>query len=174
MDTKETAVFGVFQEVSGVKRAAVALKDAKYRSAAVSVLFPDRRCGTDSAPAKQRRASKGLTIGTGLGMVIGGVFGWLTGSGAFTIPRLNAFAASGPFAATIVGVEAGAVVGGILGGLVHLSIKEHRAKRDEGHRKSGGFLLSVHCDNREWAQLAEIILTDSGADAVSFSGNAAA
>ena len=174
MDTKETAVFGVFQEVSGVKRAAMALKDAKYRSAAVSVLFPDRRSGTDSAPEKQRRTSKGLTIGTGLGMVIGGVFGWLTGSGACTIARLNSFAAAGPIAATVVGVEAGAVVGGILGGLIHLSIQEHRAKRHEEHRKSGGFLLSVHCDNREWAQLAEIILKNAGAHAVSFSGNAAA
>ena len=174
MESKETAVFGVFQEVSSLKRAAMALKDAKYRSAVVSVLFPDTRSKADSPREKQSWASKGLTVGSGLGMMIGGVFGWLIGSGAFTIPRLNAFATSGPFAATIVGVEAGAVVGGILGGLVHLSIKEHRAKRDEGHRKSGGFLLSVHCDNREWAQLAEIILTDSGADAVSFSGNAAA
>jgi hypothetical protein len=174
MDSKETAVFGIFQEVSGLKRAAMALRDAKYRSAGVSVLFPDRRSQTDFAREKQRGASKGLTIGTRLGVVIGGVFGWLTGSGALTIPRLNSFASSGPFAATIVGMEAGAVVGGILGGLIHLSIQEHRAKRHDEHRKSGGFLLAVHCDSREWAQLAETILKDAGADAVSFSGNAAA
>jgi hypothetical protein len=173
MDTKATSVFGIFQDVSSLRRAAMALRDAEYRNTAVSVLFPDKRC-TTFAQEKKTNASEGLTGGSRIGAVVGGAFGWLTGSGTFTFPGLESLMASGPIVAAMAGVGVGGVVGGILSTLVDLRIRAHRARRDEERRKSGGFLLSVHCDDTDWARRAEMILKNTGADAVSFSGSVAA
>jgi hypothetical protein len=109
-----------------------------------------------------------------MGAVVGGILGWLTGKDAFTIPRMNSFAASGAVAAALAGLGVGVVVGALVGSLVHRRIRAYRSTRHEDGRKSGGFLLSVHCDDGKWAQLAELILKNAGADAVSFSGSAAA
>jgi hypothetical protein len=43
-------------------------------------------------------------------------------------------------------------------------IPEYEAKRYEGRIKSGGILLSVHCDNSEWTKKAKQILEDTGAE----------
>ncbi len=174
MDTNERAVFGIFQDVSSLERAAMALKDAEYRNAAVSVLFPDRRRTTDFPQEKRTKIPKGPTVGSKIGAVVGGAFGWLTESGAFTIPGLNPLVGSGAIVATLAGIGAGAIVGGILGLLVHVRIRAREASRSEERKKSGGFLLSVHCDNTDWARRAELILKLTGADAVSFSGSSAA
>src|SRR5262249_5200844 len=101
-------------------------------------------------------------------------FGWLTGSGVFTIPGLDSLGGSGAIVATLAGIGAGGIVGGILGLLVHMKIQACEPNRSEERRKSGGILLSVHCDNTDWARRAESILRQTGADAVSFSGSAAA
>lgn len=174
MDTKATAVFGIFQDVYSLQRAATALRDAEYRNAAVSVLFPDRRRTTDFSQEKKTDAPEGLTIGSRIGAIVGGAFGWLTGSGVVTIPGLDTLNASGPIVAALGGIGAGSVVGGIVGFLIHLRIRPYGARRYEKRRNSGGFLLCVHCDDTDWARRAETILKNTGADAVSFSGSSAA
>jgi hypothetical protein len=40
--------------------------------------------------------------------------------------------------------------------------------------KSGGILLSVHCDSSEWVKRAEELLKNTGADDIAASGEAAA
>src|SRR5262245_35699520 len=173
MDTNAKAVFGIFQNVSSLERAAMALKDAQYRNTAVSVLFPHRRRTTDFSQAKGTEIPK-VTMGSKIGAVVGGAFGWLTENGAFTISGLDPLVGSRAMVATLAGIGAGAIVGGLLGLLVHVRIQAHKASRSEERKKSGGFLLSVHCDNTDWARRAESILKQTGADAVSFSGSAAA
>src|SRR6266446_3728828 len=59
-----------------------------------------------------------------------------------------------PEGATTGGVSGG-VVGGLLGGLIGAGIPEYEAKRYEGRVKSGGILLSVHCDSSEWVKRAK-------------------
>ena len=170
---KENAVFAIFQEVSTLKRAAMALGEARFRNTTVSVLFPDRPCPTNFTDEK-RGLSKGLAVGSEMGAIVGGILGWLTGKDAFTIPRMNSFAVSSPLGAALAGLGVGVVVGALVGSLVHRRIRAHRSTPHEDSHKSGGFLLSVHCDDGKWVQLAELILKNAGADAVSFSGNAAA
>jgi hypothetical protein len=46
--------------------------------------------------------------------------------------------------------------------------------RYEGRIKSGGILLSVHCDDAEWTKRAKTILEDTGAQDVSSAGEASA
>jgi hypothetical protein len=69
---------------------------------------------------------------------------------------------------------AGAVLGGASGALVGLGIPEYEAQRYEGRVKDGGILLSVHCDDSDWASRAKKLLELAGADDVSSSGEVAA
>jgi len=173
MDIKATAVFGVFQDVSSLKTAVASLRKAGYSNTAVSVLFPDKRAATNSIVEKQPNATEDFALGLRIGAVVGGVFGLLTGSGAFDIPELDSFVISGPVVATLAGIGMGGIIGGTLGALVHLKVRVYGMNVDEAC-KTSGFLLVVDCDNRDCAQRAEVILKNTGADAVSFNGRAAA
>ena len=57
-------------------------------------------------------------------------------------------------------------VGGIAGSLIGMGVPEYEAKRYEGRVKSGGILLSVHCDESDWGKRAKTILEQSGAEDV--------
>jgi hypothetical protein len=100
--------------------------------------------------------------------------GWLVGIGALAIPGLGPMIAAGPIVAALAGIGAGTVVGGITGALVGLGIPEYEAKRYEGRIKSGGILLSVHCDNSDWVRRAKEILIHTGAEEVASTGEASA
>jgi hypothetical protein len=76
--------------------------------------------------------------------------------------------------ALLAGVGVGGAVGSIAGALVGLGIPEYEAKRYEGRVKSGGILLSVHCDSSEWVKRAEELLKNTGADDIASSGEASA
>ena len=72
--------------------------------------------------------------------------------------------------AALAGAGVGGTVGGIVGALVGMGIPEYEAKRYEGRIKSGGILLSVHCDDSEWTKKAKQILEETGAQEVSSTG----
>ena len=66
--------------------------------------------------------------------------------------------------ALLAGIGAGGAVGGILGAILGATMPEYEAKRYKGRRRNGGILLSVHCDDSQWAHKAIEVLTDSGAE----------
>jgi hypothetical protein len=76
--------------------------------------------------------------------------------------------------AALAGAGVGGTVGGVVGALVGMGIPEYEAKRYEGRVKSGGILLSVHCDNSDWTKKAKEILEETGAEDVSSTGESAA
>jgi hypothetical protein len=76
--------------------------------------------------------------------------------------------------AALAGAGVGGTVGGVVGALVGMGIPEYEAKRYEGRIKSGGILLSVHCDDSEWTKKAKLILEETGADGVSSTGESGA
>jgi hypothetical protein len=53
-------------------------------------------------------------------------------------------------------------------------IPEYEAKRYEGRIKTGGILISVHCDDSNWTRKAKTILEETGAEDVSSTGEARA
>jgi CBS domain-containing protein len=67
----------------------------------------------------------------------------------------------------LAGAGAGGAVGGIVGGLIGVGVPEYEAKRYEGRIRKGGILVSVHCDDSEWAKRAEGILDETGAEDIS-------
>jgi hypothetical protein len=174
MAGKNTAAFGIYMDRTGVEYAVAALEAAGYRSTDISILFSENSGTKDFATEKHTKAPEGATAGAGTGAIIGGALGWLTGIGALAIPGLGPFIAAGPIVAALAGVGVVGALGGIVGALVGMGIPEYEAKRYEGRIKSGGILLSVHCDNSEWTRKARIILEETGAEGVSSTGESAA
>jgi len=106
------------------------------------------------------------------GVLAGGVLGWLAGIGMLAIPGIGPLIAAGPIVAALAGAGALGTFGGIVGALVGMGIPEYEAKRYEGRMKHGGILLSVHCDNSDWAKRGEEILKMTGAEDVSATSEA--
>jgi len=174
MAGKNTAAFGIYSSQDRVEYAVDQLRVAGFRNTDISVLFPDNVGTKDFAHEKHTKAPEGAAAGAGTGAVMGGALGWLVGIGALAIPGLGPFIAAGPIMAALAGAGVAGAVGGVMGALVGLGMPEYEAKRYEGRIKSGGILLSVHCDDSEWTKRAKKILEDSGAEDVSSTGESSA
>jgi hypothetical protein len=174
MAGKNTSVFGIYRDTVSLAGGLQALRNASFRSTDISVLMPENAGTKDFVHEKDSKAPEGATTGAASGAVIGGVLGWLVGMGALAIPGLGPFIAAGPIMSMLAGAGAVGTVGGLVGSLIGLGIPEYEAKRYEGRVKSGGILISVHCDNSEWVKRAKKILEETGAEDISSSGEAKA
>jgi hypothetical protein len=165
-----TAVFGIYSQVSGAELAVQDMKQAGFRMEDISVLLPENVGTKDLAFVKGTKAPEGTATGAASGALIGGTLGWLIGIGALAIPGVGPFIAAGPLMVALAGVGVGGAVGGFAGALIGMGIPEYQAKRYEGLVKGGGILLSVHADDSKWTKLAKTILEQSGATDISSSG----
>ena len=167
MSSKNIAVFGIYRTVDSVQDAVVVLRMKGFRSTDISVLIPENEGSKDLVTMKSTKAPEGAVAGAGSGALLGGALGWLVSIGALSVPGAGAFVAAGPIIATLAGVGAGGAVGGIAGGLIGLELPEYEAKRYQGRIRTGGVLLSVHCDNEAWKRSAKRALEDTGAEDIS-------
>jgi hypothetical protein len=172
MATRNSAAFGIFADEATAKDAIEALKAAGFRTADISLMLPDNLGTKDFAHEKHSKAPEGATTGGSVAGVAAGVLGYLVGTGVMSVPGLEPLAAAGPVMAALGGLGAGAVVGGITGGLVGLGIPEYEAKRYVGRIRHGGILMSIHCDDTHWAHSAVKILRRHGATDTAVRGEA--
>ncbi len=166
MSGKNTSVFAIFPNQIELEKAIEKLRIAGFRGADVSLLVPDNPGVREFTHEKGTKAPEGATAGASSGAIIGGALGWLAGVGALAIPGLGPFIAAGPIMGLLSGLGIGGAVGGFTGALIGLGIPEYEAKRYEGRIRSGGLLVSVHCDNSDWADTAKDILSQSGGEDV--------
>lgn len=171
---KNISVFGIFPSRSRLESSIDALRISGFRAVDISVLLPENLGNKDIAIEKTNKSPEGVATGAASGAVLGGTLGWLAGVGMLAVPGIGPFIAAGPIMAALAGLGAGATVGGITGGLVGFGIPEFEAKRFEGRVKSGGILLSVHCDDSEWSSKAKRILAATGAEDISSSSESTA
>jgi hypothetical protein len=174
MAAKNIAVFGIYPDQLTAEDAVDTLKDIGFRSTDISVLFPDNQGTKDFAHEKHTKAPEVAVAAGSSGAVIGGALGWLAGIGALAIPGVGPFIAAGPIMGMLGGIGVGGAIGGLAGALIGLGIPEYEAKRYEGRIRRGGILLSVHCDDADWAKRARNILFQTGAEDVSSTGEAKA
>jgi len=172
MESKKTAVFGIYPTRTIVESAVDDLKATGFKNTDISVLFPDNTGTKDFAHEKNTKAPEGASTGAGTGALLGGGLGWLVGIGALAIPGLGPFIAAGPIMAALAGAGVGGAVGGLTGALIGMGIPEYEAKRYEGRVKDGGILLSVHSDDSKWTKKAKEVLERTGAHDVSSTGEA--
>ncbi len=172
MSNIKSAVFGIFHTASQAERSIEDLRSAGFSNDDISALLPDRQSTKEFAHEKNTKAPEGAAAGGATGGVIGGALGLLVGLGALAIPGLGPLLAAGPIVAALAGFGAGGAVGGLVGSLVGLGIPEYEAKRYEGHIKSGGILLSVHCHTEARVDRAKEILKQTGAQDIASTGEA--
>jgi len=164
------SVFCMARDETQACRIVDLLKSNGFSDNDVSVLLSDKQGTRDFAHEKHTKAPEGAVTGGTSGAVIGGALGWLAGIGALAIPGVGPFIAAGPLMGMLGGIGVGTAVGGITGALIGLGIPEYEARRYEGRINRGGILLSIHCDNSEWARQARAILHQTGAEDVSATG----
>jgi hypothetical protein len=170
MAGKNIAVFGIYVQRSDFEKALHELKSSGFRHEDVSVLVPENLGTKEISTEKSTKAPEGIAAGATSGAVVGGVLGWLLGIGAIAIPGVGPLLAAGPIVAALAGIGAGGAIGGISGALVGMGMPEYEAKRYDGRVRKGGILISVHCDDAEWAKRARQILELTGAQDVASTG----
>jgi len=159
----DMVAYGIYPDRSSFERTLEALRAAGFRNSDVSAILPERdRTTKDLAHEINTKAPEGAATGAGTGAVVGGVLGWLVGIGAIAIPGVGPLVAAGPVVAALAGAGAAGTTGGLVGGLIGAGIPEIEAKRYAGRLREGAYLISVHCDDREWARRAQEILEATG------------
>jgi len=174
MSKRNISVFGIYPDQESVGEAIEQLKAAGFRSTDVSVLSAENLGSKDFGHEKHTKAPEGAVAGGGLGAVVGAAAGWLAGAGALLVPGMEPVAMAGPVMGMLSGMGAGVTVGGLVGALVGSGVPEFEAKRYEGRIRRGGILVSVHCDNPEWAKTARSLLKRTGARDIASAGEAKA
>jgi hypothetical protein len=174
MAGKNTSAFGIYRDEASLKVGIDVLQREGFRLEDISVLFAENVGTKDFAHEKGTKAPEGAATGAGSGAVVGGVLGWLAGVGSIAIPGVGPFLAAGPIMAALAGAGVGGAVGGLTGAIIGAGIPEYEAKRYEGRVRSGGILMSVHCDDSEWTSKAKDLLERTGADDVSSTGESSA
>src|SRR3984885_6181384 len=161
MASKNTAVFGIYKNSALAERAVDRILASGFSNNDISVLLPDNQSSKEFAHEKNTKVPEGTTAGVTTGGVVGGTLGLLAGIGALAISGVGPLIAAGPIMATLAGLGVGGAVGGLVGALVGMGIPEYEAKRYEGAVKSGGTLLSVHCDTSEQIDAAKDALKET-------------
>jgi hypothetical protein len=161
---KDLVAFGIYPERTSFEAALDAFRSAGFRASDISAVLPERdRTTKDLAHEIHTKAPEGIAAGASTGAALGGVIGWLIGIGALAIPGVGILAAAGPIVAALAGAGAAGATGGLIGGLIGAGMPEIEAKRYAGRIREGGYLCSVHCDDREWADRAREVLHATGA-----------
>ncbi|HYP14516.1 MAG TPA: quinol:electron acceptor oxidoreductase subunit ActD [Bryobacteraceae bacterium] len=171
---RDVAVFGIYSSQQHAEEAIDAMRAAGFRNEDISVLLPDNLGNKDFGHERHTKAPEAATAGAATAGILGGALGWLVGVGALAIPGVGPFLAAGPIMAALAGLGAGTVLGGLTGALVGMGIPEYEAKRYEGRIRSGGILLSVHCDDEHWVQRAKEMLKHTGAEDIASAAEAKA
>src|SRR5829696_1748364 len=160
---KDLVAYGIYPDRVAFERTLESLRAAGFRNSDISAILPERdRTTKDLAHEINTKAPEGAATGAGTGAAIGGALGWLVGIGALAIPGIGPLVAAGPVVAALAGAGAGGATGGLVGGLIGAGIPEIEAKRYAGRIREGGYLVTVHCDDRDWAKRAEEILEATG------------
>jgi hypothetical protein len=171
-EKKKTAVFGIYTSVAAADRATDSLVRSGFPPSNISLLLPENLGPNPIATEKATKAPEGAAAGAGTGAVLGGALGLLAGMGALAIPGVGPLIAAGPIMAALAGLGVGGAVGGFTGALIGMGIPEYEAKRYEGRIKSGGILLSVHCDASDEIKVVKELMKRTGAEDISSTGEA--
>jgi len=156
-------ITGLFDDYEDATDAVAELEAIGISNSDISIVasnstgwYQDKDDGTDAA--------EGAAGGAGIGAVVGGAGGLLTGLGLMAIPGVGPVVAAGWLAATAVGAIGGAVVGGAAGGIVGALTDSGVSEEDahvyaEGVRRGGTLVTANVPDNL--AGDAQAILSDA-------------
>jgi hypothetical protein len=151
------AAFGLYPSTRALHFGAEALRAAKFRHTDISVMYSDGQ--------QALRLRESIPVETDIvddsWASLGGILTSLSGIGAIVMSDDGPFMAGGPILATLTGVDES-----LPGSLRGLGIPEGEIESFEHRLKQGGLLLSVQCDDDDWAARARDILSRTGAERI--------
>ena len=162
--TQMPSAFGLYPSTRALHFGAEALRAARFRHTDISVLYSDGNGALrihESAPVDASVADEPSTS-------LGNILTSLSGLGAIVMANDGPFVAAGPILATLVDSS-----DNLPGSLRGLGLPESEIPPFEDRLRQGGLLLSVQCDDDDWAATARRIFESTGAERVS-SGTPAA
>ena len=170
-DATMRTVAGIFENGNEAQRVLEDLRRAGIEPEHISVLTHDPAKAREIVSDTGAQVASGTATGAGLGLLLGGVAGWLIGVAALSIPVVGPIIAAGPIAAALglagttaaAGAGAGAVAGGLVGALTAWGFSESEAREYESRVKEGGILVAAEIEERG-VERAEAILRDAGAE----------
>ena len=145
-DSKGT-VSGIFKSREDLSEVINFLEANGVSDEDISILMPDETKNNQFAIDSHTKASilalKGLSIGSLIGAIIGGLFL----IGAVMFPKFG-FVVIGPVVGMIIGITAGGILGAIIGALIGLRIPEYVAKfYEQAVNTEGNILVVVNVNN---------------------------
>jgi hypothetical protein len=162
--SQSPAAFGLYMCTRSLHSGAEALRAARFRQTDISVMY------ADGNHALQLRESTRLEAevaddGPDGSDLLGEMLSELSGIGAIAMRNEGPFMAGGPILATLS--EQGH---NLLSSLQGMGIPDGLIERYGRRLRDGGLLLSVQCDDSEWADRAQRIFQETGAEHVACSG----
>lgn len=145
------AVVGIFEDLSSAEQSVTQLRNSGFTTEEINIVSKKPSAANDME-------NDSVMDGTMTGGAIGGIGGLLLSAGALTIPGLGPIMAAGPLAATI----AGAIGGGVTGGLIDWGIPSDKSEEYNEEVSSGNTLAVIKTPENKVAQAVQI-LTANGA-----------
>lgn len=160
-------ITGLFDDYADGRAAVTALEAEGIPSKDISIVS-NNAAGRPVEDASDVGEKAGA--GAGIGAVVGGAGGLLTGLGLMAIPGVGPVVAAGWLAATAAGALAGAVAGGAAGGLIGALTdsgvpEDHAHVYAEGVRR-GGTLVTAKVDDMHIERANAILKGSSWVDPV--------
>jgi hypothetical protein len=154
-----TTITGLFDNRSDAMAAVEALHGAGILDDQISIIASNGDGGYRTETASN--ASEDAGKGAGIGAMVGGAGGLLTGLGIMAIPGVGPVVAAGWLAATAAGAIAGGAVGAAAGGIVGAMTANGEPERDahvyaEGVRR-GASLVSARVEDVDEATARKIL-----------------
>ncbi len=124
---------------------------------------PDDGIRINMTYSNDTKAPEGGSLGGALGLLIGGIIGYLQLPSPELWAAVSSVGALDPLISLLAGAGAGVLIGLISGGLLGITTPEHTIHITDTPHGSGSFLLSVHCEDADWCDRAEDIFEQTGA-----------
>lgn len=156
--THMPAAFGLYPSTRALHIGAEALRSARFRQTDISVLYSD---GTQALQVRNSVELTGVADDDDEPETLGGVLSELSGIAAVEMPDEGPFVCAGPVLMTLVNHGSG-----LSSTLRRLGVPDGAIPRFQQHLRRGGLLLSVQCEDDEWASRAQQILEFTGAQDV--------
>ena len=155
--TQHPAAFGVYPSTNALHFGAEAVRAAKVRQTDISVMYSDGK----QALRLRESVPVDLDVADDESPTLAGLLTTLSSLGAVVMSHDGPFMVGGPILATLVNEG-----DNLLTSLRGLGVPEHEIGCFERSLKDGGLLLSVQCDDGEWAARACQIFEQTGAERV--------
>lgn len=128
----------------------------------ISMLVSDETRGSQFVMKEGTKSEEYSATGAAAGGAFGAIAALLMS--AAVIPAVGfSIVAVGPLFATLAGLGAGGLTGGVVGALAGLGVPEHEAKLYEKDLRDGKILLAVETANKDERDLAERVLKECDA-----------